>query len=748
MLKGLDIGAVDLDDCHDPEKGETAPWAQEYVDRFPDAYVETTVSGRGLRILGTSTINAFAPKFKSQNGNGAGVELFSNSHHYLTLSCNALKHCDSLPPIENRLKAIAEELGGRGDPASGEVGKKRDAGEWSEDAEARLRAALKSIPTDEKELVEKLGGHAHDIWIKIGRAIERLAWGERGYALFRDWSAGNAQEFNEDGLRTQWESFARNRDGKAKPLTIATVYRYARKCGWTEDEARALLPRLDIDWSDLPATAKKLAKMIAERDDYLFNGNRPVRIIVEADGMPCAIEVVSEALRVYAHEICDPWATTKHGLQRVTLSHSIAALYLHGLAGSWGLKVFRGITTAPILDNDGGVRVLQGYDAATGLWCHNVPMLTVPDTPSAQDAAAALERIRHTFRTFPFADGERIKDPVSGLEAIDTSKPAGLDESAFVVALLTAVCRSSLMLAPGFLCEAPSFSGAGTGKGLLVKAICIVASGAQPSAFTSGHDAEEFDKRLTAALVRARPAIFLDNFNAKELRSDILDSALTESQAEVRIMGQTKMVPLHVRTFVGITGNGVQPAEDMARRLIVAHLDARMENPEERKFEPGFLDDIVMARASLLTDALTIWRWGRQHKNEIPRGRPLGSFEVWCQWVRDPLLVLGMRDPVERVAEIKAADPKREAVREVLDAWWERHRDTPVKAADLAQEVTDRIPGSIAFDGGLNRQRVAGWLRQLVGTNVGRYRLTIATTEGPKSEPVKLYALTKTEEER
>jgi hypothetical protein len=140
-----------------------------------------------------------------------------------------------------------------------------------------------------------------------------------------------------------------------------------------------------------------------------------------------------------------------------------------------------------------------------------------------------------------------------------------------------------LETAPGFLTDAPNISGAGTGKGLLVKACCVVASGIRPHAFTSGHDAAEFDKRLTAALVEARPCVFLDNFNAKELKSDILASALTENPAMVRVFGKTKNVPLFTTTFIAITGNGVQIAEDTARRMLVSRLDARMENPEQRR---------------------------------------------------------------------------------------------------------------------------------------------------------------------
>ena len=207
----------------------------------------------------------------------------------------------------------------------------------------------------------------------------------------------------------------------------------------------------------------------------------------------------------------------------------IASLYLKGLEGNWSLRPFRGITTAPILSANGDIRIADGYDEATGLWCHNIPDLELLEQPTKAEAHAALYRLRCFFRTFPFADGAQIQDAELGVAVIDVKKPPGLDESSFLVALLTAVCRQSLELAPAYLVRAPTFSGAGTGKGLAVKSICIVASGVRPSAFTSGHDHEEFDKRLTSALIEARPSVFLDNFNAKELRSDILASVLTES---------------------------------------------------------------------------------------------------------------------------------------------------------------------------------------------------------------------------
>jgi hypothetical protein len=489
-------------------------------------------------------------------------------------------------------------------------------------------------------------------------------------------------------------------------------------------------PELIISDSDPTATAIELAALFAAREDFLFNGHNPVRVAIETDNLPRALEVTSEAVRIYAHKLCRPVRIRKMKdgstvAVPVPLSRDIAQLYLNGLEGAWGLRNFRGITTAPILRNDGDIRIADGYDSDTGLWCHSIPDLIIPARPDESDARTALCRLREFFRTLPYADATQTLDPKLGVKATDFAESIGLDESTFLVALLTAVCRQSLELAPAYLVRAPRFSGAGTGKGLAVKAICIIGSGVRPAAFTSGHDHKEFDKRLTAALIEARPAVFLDNFNAKELRSDILASVLTESPAMVRPMGESKTVPLNTRSFVGITGNAVDIAEDMARRIISTSLDAHMENPEQRQFRPGFLDHVFASRNKLLTYALTIWRWGRQ--NELKRGKPLGSYELWAEWCRDPLLTLGIKDPVDRIDEIKATDPQRRTLIAVFEMWWEKHHGDTVKAKDLNPAVLELIDPKATWkrDGSLqfNRQRVAHFLITHAETRVGGYWL-------------------------
>ena len=190
--------------------------------------------------------------------------------------------------------------------------------------------------------------------------------------------------------------------------------------------------------------------------------------------------------------------------------------------------------------------------------------------------------VRDASKTFPFADHNGSMIPSLGVDVVDLDYPSGRDESAFLVGLLTALCRPSLWLAPGFMVVAPQVSGSGSGKGLLARAICVIALGYHPRAFTAGHDLQELDKRIVAALVEALPALFLDNVNGMVLRSDTLASALSERPSSVRPLGKTGTVMLNSTAFIVVTGNGLTVSEDLARRFVRCELDPQCEDPEAR----------------------------------------------------------------------------------------------------------------------------------------------------------------------
>jgi putative DNA primase/helicase len=411
--------------------------------------------------------------------------------------------------------------------------------------------------------------------------------------------------------------------GENRPIDFQDVLKWPPK-----PSCSAALPRPDliVDSGDLPATARELRDLFA-RSGRLFDRGLPVIVIQPADGgVPIAERLTANRVVVESHQICRPVRLQGDSLVPVTLPNRVACMYLD-MAGEWALPSLTGISTAPILMPEGAVWTVNGYHSASGLWCTGVPALRIPERPTRLQSEAALRLLRETFRSFPFADAVRKPQAARGDDAVDLDRPPGQDESTFLLGLLTAVCRPNLWLAPGFLVRAPEISGAGTGKGLLVRSICAIAFGVGPRAFTKGGDHQELDKRLASDLIEAAPVLFLDNVNGWMLKSDILASVLTERPARVRALGRTQMLALNSTAFIAVTGNGLNVSEDLARRFIVCELDARCEDPEQRRFEPGFLETIELRRAELLAAVLTIWRWGRQRAADLKAGRPLASFE-------------------------------------------------------------------------------------------------------------------------
>jgi putative DNA primase/helicase len=481
-------------------------------------------------------------------------------------------------------------------------------------------------------------------------------------------------------------------------------------------------PQLVVHGSNLPATVIALRDLFAASSG-LFDRGGPVQVIGRANGnTPIAAALTKHGVVMEAHRLCEPVKRDGQGnLVPVTLQERVAQMYLD--MNDWNLRPLAGISTAPLLSPDGSIRLVEGYDSDTGLWCANVSPVNVPTRPTIDDASDALDVPRLTFRTFPFADAVRRREGI--IDVVDLNHPPGQDESAFLVALMTAICRPSLWLAPGFLITAPAVSGAGSGKGLLVRAINAIAFGVQPRAFTMGGERHELDKRLAAELIEAHPAVFLDNVNGTALRSDLLASVLTERPARVRLLGQTRMVSLNSTAFIAITGNGLSVTEDLARRFIYSEFDAGCEDPESRPFAAGFLDNIIRRRAELLAAVLTIWRFGRQNAASLDRGKPFGSFERWAEWCRDPLLSLGCCDPVERIDLLKSRDPRRLRVAEFFTTWWAKHGSTPIAANDLDWQVK-----SIVDPQGRGRQYLAVVVSELAGTRAAGFVLSRQPSAG------------------
>lgn len=494
--------------------------------------------------------------------------------------------------------------------------------------------------------------------------------------------------------------------------------------GFTLRDARL---RLLVPTNDLPSAAREVGKLLAATGTFFDRGG-PVAIVTDTQTGALAARLLTRESVVNAvHDLAQPFEVRtirgKDQEREITLPDRVALLYLDR-AGAYGLPPLRGFAYAPLLTPGGAITAHDGYDARTGLWCTNLPKLArlVPRKPTRRQAEAALRVLRQRFATFPFADSPRCRT-ADGLDVVDLSYPPGMDESSLLAGVLTAVCRASLPLAPALLVRAPTINGSGAGKGLLVRAICAIAFGLPPVAFTGGADRKELELRLGAAMMEAAPCVFIDNMNTMTLKSSLLASVLTELPTQVRVLGISHQVRLNPTCFVAVTGNGLSLSEDLVRRFLTVDLDTRTEDAETRSFPGDLLDEVMRGRALLLAAALTVWRWGQMHPRDLTRGATLGSYGQWARDVRDPLLSLGCADPVARVAEAKAADQQRQDIALMFQTWAEHHGAKPVRLSGLHAEVVKLIDPQAR-----GRQFVEKVVSSLVSTRIAGLTLTRCKT--------------------
>jgi hypothetical protein len=343
----------------------------------------------------------------------------------------------------------------------------------------------------------------------------------------------------------------------------------------------------------------------------------------------------------------------------------IAAAVLADRAG-WRCRVLNGITEIPILRHDGSVCATPGYDERSGLYFNpnGRRFPPVANSPTRDGALAAITRLQDPLRDFPFVD------------------PCHL--AAALAMILTAIIRRQLSTAPAFAVSARE---AGTGKGLLIDAAAMIATGRKSPITPFTDDEAEQRKRITSALLAGHPIINIDNIDAP-VDSAALAALITSESWSERILGESRKVELPSNALVVMTGNNLVIQGDMTRHVIPIELDAQCERPELRSFERELLPWVDRHRGQLVADALTVLSAWRKAERPIgPAHIPLGSFEDWSREIAACLVWLGQADPTEAMTRQRAADPKRARLRRVLGNWFELFGDQEQTIGSVLQAV-------------------------------------------------------------
>jgi hypothetical protein len=185
VLTGTDVAAIDLDRCRNPVTGQITDWAAAIINAVPDAYVEITVSGTGLRIIG---IAAEPEVHRAFNLDGGGrIELFRHTTRYITISGLQLGNCSELPNIDKLIDNLVTRYDGAGTPKTdGQQGESANGGDdidnlikhgapegQRSEAFARCVWSLAGQGLSQQEIEQELNRYPGGIAAKYGNRLSR-----------------------------------------------------------------------------------------------------------------------------------------------------------------------------------------------------------------------------------------------------------------------------------------------------------------------------------------------------------------------------------------------------------------------------------------------------------------------------------------------------------------------------------------------------------------------------------------------
>lgn len=727
---------LDLDKCRDAN--DWMPHAKQFVARFPGAYLEVSQSGQGLHVIGS--YNGERPTHGTRN-KPYRLELYSGARFCALTGIGASGSIES--DHTEALRLFLAELF-------------RDGGESAGDDAAWTAAPQWHVPggPDDDELIRRasrrtsagtaFGGKASfkDLWTANADALAKTyppqGAGQSYDASSADialtnhlmwWTGGDCERVANlmrnsalaVGRQDKWDRLLRGTILKAHAL----IAKNPPKDKTAEPAATEADPRsvVLLSGGKFAKYAEQCEKLIADaiyvRGDKLVRIGRAVELVNSTDGIKrddaqaVFISASSAWIRRELLSRAQFWKYDKRSGEWEPKDCPKELADNIGDQVSWStFRPLIAVSPVPILRHDLSVWTAPGYDAVTGVYYQ--PTIRFPPilaAPTRADALQALARLLEPFDEFPYATPEA--------------------RSAFLSHVISAILRPSFDTCPIFVYTAPDVA---TGKTLLSSMANRIAHGT-PAAQHPYAEKEELRKTLFAALLAGDPELIMDNIpRGMKVRADGLCVFATSAMYGDRILGVSENRKVPNRLIVALTGNNITPAGDLSRRALSVHLDVDAETARGRNFRIEDLPAYVnLRRAQFIVDALTIVR------AYAFAGRPkvahaLESFEQWAKLVRDPLVWLGMADPVAtQTSEADDDDSASLPGAFAAIAAATEGSGRQFKAADLAGLAAFNIPLRDALQGAgcsepADKIKLGYWLRDYKNRVAGGWKLVIGKT--------------------
>ena len=366
-----------------------------------------------------------------------------------------------------------------------------------------------------------------------------------------------------------------------------------------------------------------------------------------------------------------------------------------------GLKKLKGVISLPVITPNGRVINSPGFDEETGLY------LDIPEKISI-DLSIDFEKIRESiallmkpFNSFPFK--------------------TKLDKTAVFAAVITAIVRPVLNTAPAFAFDAPV---QGAGKTKLARCIALLCNGEDDltiTPHTTSRDDEEIRKRLLSLLRNGKNYVIWDNVLG------VFDSAsvaglLTSDKFSDRALGKNTLLEYDNKALFLITGNNLQLAGDMPRRVITCRIDPETEKPYAREFDFDPEEFIKKHRLKMAIAVIQIISAFFQHRSNSSKapGR-MASFEQWddvvrqaINWINDEVVPGDFGDVMNIVDNSYQNDPELEMHSELLISLEKAFESSSFKAVDILNHFKPELLDA--------REILEGWChsKHLNSRSIGR----------------------------
>jgi hypothetical protein len=756
------LTGIDIDNCRDPESGALSPLASEIL-ALSETYAEFSPSGKGIRLFALGKVS------QAWKHDGQGIEIYAQGR-YLTVTGEQIPGApDAVAPAPKTLEKLIALV----EAARAQAKPQENSQPRATHRPGSVRAGAARDGDGFFWAVNNIALAQLEAWVPWLFPKARLqttgAWrvtsAELGRALEEDLSIhpNGIQDFGLEQTRTPIDLLIEH-GGAPDALAAALVLcerlgRSPESLGWRgrQEVRRSESPTppdpepvrhdaggggggtVDLPPDNTPPDGEDTRPVVRIRAGYLPEAVQRAEDILIAAGPGPIYQRSGELVHVARRPVrrSDGHEETQEAVVNVEQASLLEELaYLarferYDARGktwiaidppaklaeayygrrAWRIPNLHHLIATPTLRPDGTILSKQGYDDATGLYLTwELRGLSVPDRPTRAQAEDALEILTELFRDFPYADTE-------------DEHRKGLGLSVALAGLIGAILRPTLPSAPLIGVTAPK---AGTGKSYLVDLISMVATGRRATCLVSGVKLEEFEKSLGAVLLASLPLLSLDNM-VQPVGGQLICMALSQERIDMRVLGVSKTANLPTTTAVFATGNNLKLEGDLSRRALLCKLDARVERPEERSFDTDLLSEARRRRAELVSAALVIARWGSlqriEHESE---GRAFAGFDAWCRRVRDPLLMLGCRDPVAALDEVRAADPFGEKLKVLASAWSTEIREDSVTCKQAVQraqggngDLTDALSSVAGERGGeINARRLGAYLSANEGSIV------------------------------